>query len=220
MTAMLHIHRTDMRTGLTVLEVVVLVLIVAALAAALLPALARRREEARRIRCRNNLNQLGRGMVVYLSEHGDSRWFPCPLGRGVRPDDYNGAEWLAALYWTRVIPDPGLFVCPSTTDTNHNGADLGTRHAIADVFGPRTISYAGMHYQSDSQEPGAIPDDYPPDKPMASDDTQGDVNHGTLRNGGMAVRFFDSHVEFRTNTELDLRRAVGQEGGLLEELRN
>ena len=53
-------------------------------------------------------------------------------------------------------------------------------------------------------------------------DTQGDINHGTLRNGGMNVLFFDSHVEFRMNTELDLKHAVGdaRPDALLTELSN
>ena len=74
---------------------------------------------------------------------------------------------------------------------------------------PEAVSYAGMHYGSNTAEPGAIAEDYPPNKPMACDDTQGDINHGTQHCGGMAILFFDSHVEFRTSTELDLEHAVG-----------
>jgi prepilin-type processing-associated H-X9-DG protein len=163
-------------------------------------------------------------MATYLNEHGDNRFFPCPLGRtanGTGPDDYNGAEWLAALYWTGVVPDPGVFICPSSPDTNEEGIDIGTR-LQAGTFGSQTVSYAGMHYSSDSNEPGAIRDDYPPNKPMGSDDTQGDINHGTLSNGGMSILFFDSHVEFRTNTELHLKEAVGDtsQDALLTELSN
>jgi len=200
-----------------------LVMVVAILAAMLLPALARAREEARRIRCRGNLHQIARGMFTYLNEHGDNRYYPFPLGRGTRPDDFSGAEWLASLYWTDVIPDPGVFICPSSPDTNDNGADLGEDRAEPGVFGEQTVSYAGMHYRSVTKQdgsPDAIKDDFPPDQPMASDDTQGSVNHGGRRNGGMSVLFFDSHVEFKTNREVDLERGVGQTGGLLELLRN
>ncbi len=202
----------------TTIVVVFIVLVLAAVAVLLSGALSRAREEARRIRCRNNLNQLAKGMATYLN-CGDNRFFPTPLGRTRNPNTYNGAEWLAALYWTGTIPDPGVFICPSTTDTNRDGVDIGSIME-APTFGSQTVSYAGMHYNSDTSEAGAIRDDYPPNKPMGSDDTQGDINHGTQENGGMAILFFDSHVEFRTNTELDLRRAVGQRGGLLEELSN
>ena len=80
--------------GLTVTEVVVLVIIVAILVGTLLPAIGRYREEARRLRCRNNLNQLAKGMASYIPEHGyNDRWFPCPLGRTRDPNTYNGAEF-------------------------------------------------------------------------------------------------------------------------------
>ena len=96
------------------------------------------------------------------------------------------------------------------------GEDLGT-HKYTSDFGSQTVSYAGMHYESltDSSgaiKEGAIRDDFPPNMPMGSDDTQYPINHGTRTNGGMAVLFFDSHVEFRTNTEIDLERGLGDPG--------
>jgi prepilin-type processing-associated H-X9-DG protein len=211
--------------GLTLAELVVIVFVLGAIASMVLPAILRAHAENRRMRCRNNLNQLAKGMATYINEHVGPDFLPCPLGRGRTPGDYNGAEWLAALYWTGVVPDPSVFICPSSGDMNRNGLDLGTRVA-ASTFGSQTVSYAAMHYGSrpkgtESSAPGFIDAfDVHPFAPMASDDTQGDINHGTLTNGGMSVLFFDAHVEFKTHTELDLKRAVGQEGGLLEELRN
>ena len=201
------------RHGFTLIELLVVIAIIAILAGMLLPALARAREEARRIRCRNNLNQLAKGFATYLNEHGDNRFYPCPLGRGSASDDYNGAEWFASLYWSGVVPEPGVFICPSSPDTNNNGQNMGT-HKFITGFNSQTVSYAGMHYESltnnvGASVEGAIRDDFPPNMPMGSDDTQGAINHGERNNGGMAVLFFDSHVEFRTNTEIDLEEGVG-----------
>jgi hypothetical protein len=214
------------RTGLAVIEVIVLVIVLAVLAAMSLPECIRHRER-RGPRCRDNLNALAKGMAVYLREYGDNRWLPCPLGRGARPGDYNGAEWLSSLYWTGLVTDPAVFLCPSSSDGNDDGWRLGADRAIGGLFGSQTVSYAGMHYRSlrdgqDKPVPGAIPADYPPNKPMASDDTQGDINHGTYSSAGMAVLFFDSHVEFRTNTEVDPRTGVGatDEDELLRDPRN
>ncbi len=217
------------RQGFTLIELLVVIAIIAILAGMLLPALARAREEARRIRCRNNLNQLAKGMATYLNEHGDNRFYPCPLGRGSAATGYNGAEWLASLYWTGTIPDPGVFLCPSSPDSNDDGDDMGSTKASGD-FGSQTVSYAGMHYSSqtgdggvDDAIAGAIRDDFPPNEAMGSDDTQGnDPNHGEYDNGGMSVLFFDSHVDFKTNTEIDLELGVGlrEEGNLLAKLRN
>jgi len=213
--------------GLTLAEFVVTLVIVGLLAGlvALVLHCRPRHEAAIRIRCRNNLNQLAKGMAVYVNEHGGNRWYPFPLDRSRVPHDYNGAEWLASLYWSGCVPDPGVFVCPSSRDWNANGRDLGTCLGGSPTFGSQTVSYAAMHYYSRTDAdglptPAAIPDDYPPNMPMASDDTQGRINHGRADNGGMCVLFFDSHVEFRTHAELDLEHGVGHAGGLLERLRN
>jgi len=208
------------RQGLTLVEVLLAVVVIVIVLFLLLAPHGGAREEARRVRCRNNLNQLAKGMVTYVH-----LWYPFPLGRGLRADDFNGAEWLASLYWTGVVPDPGVFICPSSPDTNESGRDLGTHRAIAGRFGSETVSYAGMHYRSltdtdGSPKPGAIKEYFPPNLPMACDDTQGAINHGQPDNGYMSVLFFDSHVEGRTNTELDVERAVGQRPGLLAQLRN
>ena len=207
------------RQGFTLIELLVVIAIIAILAGMLLPALARAREEARRIRCRNNLNQLAKGMATYLNEHGDNRFYPCPLGRteakGSGKDTYNGAEWLASLYWTGVIPDPGVFVCPSSPDNNTNGKDIGCKESgdAGGKFTTQTISYAGMWWKSVKTDiGGAIRDDFPPNEAMASDDTQGGINHGEKNNGGMALLFFDSHVEFKTITELDISTETGAVG--------
>jgi hypothetical protein len=182
------------------------------------------REEARRIRCRGNQNQLAKAIATYLNELGGNTYYPYPLGRGRVAGDYNGAEWLASLYWTGVMPDPGIFICPSSPDTNRDGLDLGSARAAA-TFGSQTVSYAGMHYYSLTDASGqhvgsAIRDDFPPNRPMASDDTQGTVNHNTWDKRGMSVLFFDSHCEYKTDRDLDLEHAVGQKGGLLRQLRN
>jgi hypothetical protein len=206
-------------SGLTRLEVIAGLVAGAALATVVMVKWHGQREEARVIRCRNNLNCLSKAMYTYLNEHGDNQWFPCPLGRGRTPGDYNGAEWQAILYWVGTRPDPNCYLCPSSGDSNDNGRDLGTAGVTA-RFGSQTVSYAAMHWRSVDPGGSAIRDDYPPNEIMASDDTEGTVNHGTGRHFGMGVLFFDSHVEWRTAAALDPSAAVGQKGGVLERLRN
>ena len=195
--------------GLARREVVVLVVVVLAVAGAaavMLRAIVRAREEARRVHCRSNFNQLARGMAAYLNRHGSNRCYPCPLGRGTRPDDYNGAEWLAALYWTDVLLDPGVYLCPSTDDTNHAGYDLGTHKAIAGRFDWDTVSYAGLGYRSLTGALATLTpagDDFPPNLPIAAHDTEGPRPYNP-HGGGTPILFFDSHVEIRTRAELEV----------------
>ena len=201
------------------------------------------REEARRIRCRGNLNILAKGMATYLLEFGDDRFYPWPTGRAGcggsgGEADFGGAEWLASLYWTRLMPDPGVFICPSSPDTNTNGEDLGESGCSGLLFRagpdgklrPEAVSYAAFGadsvavWEREKRERAGGPDkraikhDFPPQAPMASDDTEGTINHGRAHRGGMSVLFFDSHIEFWTHTKVDLERGVGK--GELVALRN
>ena len=188
-----------------VVALVVVVLVIGVGGAVGLPLLARYREEARRITCRSHLNSLAKGMATYLNEHGDNRWYPWPTGRGTAPDDFNGAEWLASLYWTGVVTAPWIYICPSSPDWNSDGRDLGTHRADPMRFGSMTVSYAGLGRASFADLEAAPPatqigpgDDFPPNRPMACDDTQGPPHH----RGAMSVLFFDSHVEILTPAEL------------------
>jgi hypothetical protein len=213
--------QTSIRGRVTVTELVVVVIVLAVLASMLVPALRRSREEARRIRCPHHLIELAKGMAMYLEAYGDKRWYPCPLGRGQTPGNYNGAEWLASLYWTRVVPDPSVFICPASPDDNDDGHQLGCDRAIPGLFGSQTVGYAGMHYYSMRDDagnpvPGAIPADYPPNLPMACDDSQGESNHGS----GFHIVFFDLHTEGREDYMFDYKPWVGKEDDLLRDLRN
>ncbi|MBM4036622.1 MAG: hypothetical protein FJ291_33215 [Planctomycetes bacterium] len=202
-----------------------------------MPRLGRAREEARRIRCRSNLNQLAKGMATYLNECGDNRFYPWPAGLpGCGTPDrpsFGGAEWLASLYWTKIIPDPGVFNCPSSPDSNEMGTELGSWGTPGGrPLSPDAVSYAALGHHSvgiylcSKQGKGAaylqsrmaIRDDFPPNEPMGCDDTQDPINHGERDNGGMSVLFFDSHVEYWTHTRVDLETGVGQ--GDLCALRN
>jgi hypothetical protein len=229
------------RGTVTLAEVLVLVAMLALAVGVLAVAFHWRnaeREIARRMRCRGNLNQLAKGLATYLNECGDNRFYPWPAGRPgcgtVGKPSFGGAEWLATLYWTMIIPDPGCFLCPSSADSeNWDGALLGRGGCPGGRrLHPHAVSYAAMGHESVGlylvSKQGkaasyaasvlAIRDDFPPNEPMACDDTQEPINHGRRRNGGMCILFFDSHVEYWTHEKIDLERGVGT--GELVHLRN
>lgn len=62
-------YRTRLR-GFTLIELLVVIAIIAVLVALLLPAVQQAREAARRSQCKNNLKQIGLGMMNYESTSG------------------------------------------------------------------------------------------------------------------------------------------------------
>ena len=212
------------RSGITLAELLIGIFTLALALSLLCYGVHHQRDEARRIRCRNNLSQLAKGMETYIND----RFFPWPAGRagcGTKADpQVGGAEWLATLYWTRIIPDPYVFTCPASSDDNERGRELGTYGCPGNrPLSGDAVSYAGMGdrsvgiYLVSKQGKAAsyatsklaIRDDFPPDEPMMCDDAEEPINHGSARSS-MNVLFFDNHVEYWTHEKVDLETGVGR----------
>lgn len=87
-------HRSQSRTGLTVLELLVCMGIVSVLMALLLPAVHSARESSRRLRCQNNLRQIG----LALHHHHDC-FGNLPCGWSQEAGDKLALGWA-----TRILP--------------------------------------------------------------------------------------------------------------------
>ena len=92
--------------GFTLIELLVVMAIIGILASILLPSLMKSKEEAKRMACISNLNQIGKSIHIYVQRHGDHRFYP--------PQE--GISFLSALYETKTLEDERVFICPSTQD--------------------------------------------------------------------------------------------------------
>ena len=79
------------RRAFTLIELLVVIAIIAILAALLLPALAAAREKSRRSACMSNLNQMGKGIEMYIGDYGS--YYPAGLDWG-----QNLGTWPQFLY--------------------------------------------------------------------------------------------------------------------------
>jgi prepilin-type N-terminal cleavage/methylation domain-containing protein/prepilin-type processing-associated H-X9-DG protein len=76
-------HRTKRNSGFTLVELLVVIGIIALLAAILLPVLARATAQAKSTRCKNKLNQLYKGLRMYLNNFDE--YIPAALHIGDTP---------------------------------------------------------------------------------------------------------------------------------------
>jgi prepilin-type N-terminal cleavage/methylation domain-containing protein len=112
------IPNSQRRRAFTLLELLAVVALIAMLAALLLPALARAKEQARRVKCLSNLKQIVLAAKTYAVDHESDFPWHVPAGDG---GTYGTA--LAANVWgnfcalSNELVTPRLLVCPSDFGT-------------------------------------------------------------------------------------------------------
>jgi prepilin-type N-terminal cleavage/methylation domain-containing protein/prepilin-type processing-associated H-X9-DG protein len=90
--------------GFTLIELLVVIAIIAILAALLLPALSLAKSEARSVRCKSNLRQLGLALRMYVDDEGK----------------YPRSNYVLAPWFLQLIPYALGYELPRTRPLNYN----------------------------------------------------------------------------------------------------
>ena len=124
------------RSGFTIIELLVIIIIIVILAALLLPAMARAGGESQSVVCRSNLRQLGTALRMYLDDSDGvypySSSFPATNPEGI-------SHWFDALALN--IPNAkwgeGVFKCPVYRGVAFAGeAQLNSQGQLSAVYAP------------------------------------------------------------------------------------
>ena len=131
-----HQPRATKRSAFTLVELLVVIAVIAVLMAVLLPSLRAARERAKRTVCAANLQQIGRGIMIYAMDHDRLPVAEVPKTRSwwwrpglhdtiyltTHPDAIGEPRrrwevWnLGYLHHTQSIENPEVFYCPTTPE--------------------------------------------------------------------------------------------------------
>ena len=126
-----------LRTGFSLIDVLVTMTVIAVLIGLLLPSLSMVQESARRVVCQSNIRQIGLGLVLYADDHAGKlppSVFMQPPGPGrgdpepqhmltlrvdpARAEFSSSWDGMGILFGSDYLTAPKLFYCPSHSGEN------------------------------------------------------------------------------------------------------